>query len=362
MLLVGVAFGLAIGWLFLDDDPPPPPPPPRNAQPTPVSVEAPSAPSAVPTQHVLAFFVADLYLYVSLEGAGVMRTKDGKEWEPLILGIPDPRRVQALAEVRPTRDTLAAKMLMPDGEPPDVEAMQKALMAVAQLKPGLVAGTSDGRVLRLDGDTWSEIARLPADNGGIHRLRYHAAVGLAAATGKGVFISPDGGTKWEPVTNDPLTRDVMLSLDPQHRYLVATFGNGLQTCDERGRCRAVKGSPKKVRRLEGDKEAVSGYALTDEEGLFAYDRDRGATPIEQTTLDYSEGWDLAMRAGRVVVAAGPSGLWMRDSAQSAWRLGHGLPPDSVEATAIFGGRVYAGTRSYGVLSADFRDFLFEVAP
>jgi hypothetical protein len=68
----------------------------------------------------------------------------------------------------------------------------------------------------------------------VHALRYEPAVGLAACTGRGLFFSEDGGHNWTSVTTSSLTRDVLMGLDPSHRFIVAHIGDGISSCTAQG--------------------------------------------------------------------------------------------------------------------------------
>ncbi len=367
MLVAGLAVGALIGWFFL-------PKPPKVSRTAPMpKFDAPLVDDAAtpepepepvvdsgPTTQVLALYATDTHIYASMKGTGVLRSADGATWEPVRIGLPSPRMVQTLVEVRPTQQTLAAKMMPKPGETPDVEAMKAAMLSLASMKPGLLAGTRDGRVLRLDGDVWTEIAKLGGDGGGVHRLRYHPGVGLAACTGSGLAFSEDGGASWTRITTDRLTRDVLMSIDPATRFVVASFGGGLSRCDAEGRCARMAGSPERVRRITGDAEGYTGLALTDAEGVFTFEKDKPCRRVDNKTLDRSEGWDVVQSGGRTIIAAGPDGLWMRDTPTSTWRSAKGLPPDdAVTAVAVFKRRLYAGTIRYGLFVADPAEFQFE---
>ncbi|MBZ0270688.1 hypothetical protein K8I61_01525, partial [bacterium] len=307
---------------------------------------------------ILALFASRDHIYFSARGAGVLRSRDGADWEPLLIGLDEPRTVQSIVEVRPSKETLTAALVEAAGgidnigPAPDEKTLREAVEKVAAQRPGILAGTQDGRVLRLSdaGDQWNVLARLPAEGGGIYRLVYNPAVGLAAATGSGVHLSMDGGATWQRVTTDSLTRDVALSPDPARRFTVALYGRGLAVCDPNGACETMVKSPAEIRTIVADPYGVSGFFGTDGDGVWRFD---GRRVTQETTraLETSDIRDMVLAGPRLIVAAGDAGLWIRNNAESGWSPALDMPPDAVTAVAVHRGRIYAGTTRFGVLSA-----------
>ncbi len=366
MLLGGLAFGLLIGIIitYVPSDNPPEEPAATTTKsdaPQPKAKKKDEQPVAF-SQKILALLATPDSLYVSRPGAGVFRTTDGQDWEVLRIGMEKPREVLALVEVKPTQETLAAKLIeisAAQGHTPDPEELKEALMKLALQKPGVLAGMRDGRILRFDNESWKVISNLPADGGGVHALRYEPAVGLAACTGRGLFFSEDGGHNWSSVTTSSLTRDVLMGLGPSHRFIVAHIGDGISTCTTQGVCKKITGAPDRIRCLSGDKALAKTYFGTDGDGLWLYKRGQKPEQVTSNALETADIHDIARRGARLFVAAGPSGLWMRKSAESGWYPGRNLPPDSITSVAVFKGRVYAGSQRYGLFSADLNDADFK---
>ena len=367
MLLAGVTFGLIIGIIitYIPDDDSEQYKPTRVAEDGQIKELKPekkAEPVVASSQKILSLLSTADALFVSRPGAGVFRSTDGENWETLRIGMESPREALSLVEVRPTQETLAAKIMelsMAEGKTPDPEELKAALMELAQQKPGILAGMRDGRIMRLDDDRWSQISTLPSEGGGVHALAYEPAVGLAACTGRGLYFSDDGGHNWTAVTNNSLTRDVLLGLDPKFRFIIAHISGGLSLCDSKGACEKIAGGPQRIRCLLGDKALAKTYYGSDGDGLWLYKR--GGKPEQVTTsaLDTADIHDIARIGARLIVAAGPSGLWMRKSEKSGWYPGRGLPPDSITTTAVFKGRVYAGSLKYGLFSAALDDADFK---
>ncbi len=359
MLLGGLAVGLLLGIIIIyipGEKPPDPIMPKQIIQPEQPEAKTKTAEEEPITfsQKVLTLLATSDALYLSRPDAGIFRTTNGQDWEPLRLGMEKPRDALTLVEVRPTQETLAAKLIeisQASGQTPDPEELKAALMELAKQKPGILAGMRDGRVMRLDEDQWKEISRLPADGGGVYALRYEPAVGLAACTGRGLHFSDNGGYTWTSVTTNSTTRDVLLGLDPNHRYLVAHLGAGLSACNAEGKCEKIAGSPDRIRCLAGDKALVKTFFGSDGDGLWLYKRGSKPEQIAASTLDTADIHAVARIGPRLFVAAGPSGLWMRKSESSGWYPGRNLPPDSITSVAVFKGNVYAGSLRYGLFSA-----------
>jgi len=330
MLVVGLAFGLALGLVIT---------------------------------YIPAFAPPEA-LFVSTKGAGVSRTKDGKSWEFLRIGMENPKTARTLAWVMPSKETITAKLMEAGAgleRPPDLEDVKEALLSVATLRPGLLAGMTDGRVLRLDDDRWTQVAKLPSEGGGVFRLRFHPAVGLAACTGRGLFLSRDGGENWEQITSDVTCRDVLLSPDPARRFLVGLYGGGLLRCNAKGACETITKNPRMIRRLAGDAASRNGFVGTDQDGFWRFEGDN-LEQISNPALDNADILDVVSVGARVIVAAGPHGILIRDDAESGWRPGKDLPPDSITAVAIFKGKVFAGTNRYGLFSAPIGKDRFSPLP
>lgn len=320
-----------------------------------------SPPGIVFSQKILALLATAEHLYVSRPHAGVSRMGKGEDWENLRLGMDDPKIVQTLVELRPTRQTLNARLMEAgaEGGPIDEETLKSAMTSLAAEKPGILAGTRDGRVLRWEKDRWRLLSRLPEEGGGVFRLRYEPAVGLAACTGRGLFFSRDGGVGWEKVTGDARTRDVLMTPLAEGRFLIARYGGGVQSCGAEGRCAAaLDGFPQRTRRVVGDGTPRGAYFGSDGDGLWHYRGTGRPEQISTIALDNADIHDLISLGSRLLVAAGPAGLWMRDSPGSGWRPGRGLPPDSVNTVALFNGRVYVGTLRYGLFSASLKGETF----
>ncbi|MCB1154876.1 hypothetical protein KDL45_14570 [bacterium] len=368
MLAVGVAFGVIVGLVISYA---PLPGETTKVELQPVADEDDAAPTPIPTpavpinpqdervpeptdEAVLTFLVTGDTLYSATARLGVARTSDGEDWEPLRVGMHDPIVPQTLAQVLPTKETITAALagaVGEDGGEPDLDKLKAALVDLAEQKPAILAGMSDGRVMRLDDrDNWQVLSRLPAAGGGVWKLRYHPSVGLAACTGRGLYFSENGGADWTQITTDARTRDVVMGSNPDKRYLVALYGGGLQRCSAQGRCAPVPGAPKEVRALEGFDADSAVHIATDGDGVW---RLRG-NQVEQLSpegLYNADMNDLVVRGTRIVVAAGADGIWIRDRGDSGWHPARNLPPDSVTAVTVFKGRVYAGTRRYGILSS-----------
>ncbi|MCZ7583262.1 MAG: hypothetical protein M5R36_07965 [Deltaproteobacteria bacterium] len=368
MLLLGLAFGLGIGFAISyfpgtskkKDGPPSVTPAPSTPEPGLLREELPE----FDTNRVLAVFATEEELYVSYHGMGVARTRDGATFDPLRIGMVDPKEARSIVQVKPTRESIAAALMdagLGQGGEPDLAAMEDAIKGVAAMTPGIVAGMADGRVLRLDGDQWKELARLPAEGGGVFRLRYEPAVGLAACTGRGLYLSTDGGSTWTQAVADPLVRDVILSPGASNRYVIATYGNGLKRCSAAGSCTAVKGLPALVRSLSGSAYGAQGFVGTDGDGVWSFDG--GAVKQEVSgALMNADILDIVHVGARVLAAAGPDGFWIRHAPDSGWLPGRGLPPDSVTAVALFGGRIFVGTNRYGLFSAPLKGGDFVSVP
>ncbi|MCB1154738.1 MAG: hypothetical protein H6684_07740 [Deltaproteobacteria bacterium] len=377
MLAVGIAFGVIVG-LVISYAPLPGDTPKVDVQPVaedeeaPTPIPTPAVPINPPDERVpeptdeavLTFLTTGDTLYAATARLGISRTKDGEDWEPLRVGMRDPIVPQTLAQVLPTKETITAALaeaVGEDGGEPDLDKLKDALVGLAQQKPAILAGMSDGRVMRLnEQDNWDVLSRLPAAGGGVWKLRYHPSVGLAACTGRGLYFSEDGGAAWTQVTSDARTRDVIMSSDPNKRYLVALYGGGLTRCTAGGQCTPITGSPKDVRALEGLDANSAVHIATDGDGVWRL-RGEKLEQLSPEGLYNADMHDMAVRGTRIVVAAGADGIWIRDRGDSGWHPARGLPPDAVTAVAIFKGRIYAGTRRYGILSSPVNDSDFTQA-
>jgi hypothetical protein len=348
LLVVGLAIGLLIGIVVVSVPLGKGGREAKDQEPVEKESDAP-----VLSQKILALYSAKSELYVSQYGAGILKTEDGEKWTPLVLGLNDPKAALSIEEIQPTMETLNADLaatVEKTGRPPDAEAVKSAMMNLSRMKPGILAGMQDGRVMKLEGDTWQELSRLPADGGGVYRLRFHPVLGLLACTGRGLHLSKDGGRTWKQIYPDVLTRDVVVAPEPPNRILLGLFGGGLFRCDADGSCRGIPGAPKMVRRMVSSKTSMSGFIVTDGEGLWGFEGER-LFQISSRALDNADMLDIVASGPRIVVAAGPDGVLIRDASEGGWYPGAGLPPDSVNAVAMFKEHVYVGTNRYGLFAA-----------